>query len=180
MLDFDTIDIESLAMALADQGDGDHRWGLNPSTGEVQLWTSDFGLDGDESVDAEDLERTDLVLIDPVPSHVWYRHMADFAAGVQDPRAQAALERALDGRKPFRRFKDALHGRFPELLSDWHSHQRECERRVVLGWLADAGLISEETPRTSRPIEKSPQHAVVATDARTRHRSSTTSPDPAP
>ena len=47
MLELDAIDIEEITTALADQTDYEHRWLINPTTGEVAFWTSDLGVDGE-------------------------------------------------------------------------------------------------------------------------------------
>ena len=67
MLDLGRIDVEEIAAALADQTDYEHRWLIDPRTGQVALWTSDRGIDGENPVEIDEL---DLVLIDPLPSHV--------------------------------------------------------------------------------------------------------------
>jgi hypothetical protein len=41
MLDLSSLDLEEIAAALADQTDYEHRWLINPQTGQVVLWTSD-------------------------------------------------------------------------------------------------------------------------------------------
>jgi hypothetical protein len=46
MLDLDMIDVEEIATALADQTDYEHRWLIDPGTGEVVFWTRDTGIDG--------------------------------------------------------------------------------------------------------------------------------------
>ncbi len=51
--------------------------------------TSDTGIDGENPVDLDELE---LILIDPVPSSVWYPDMVAVADGVSD--------RAAGGREP--------------------------------------------------------------------------------
>ena len=81
MLDLDSIDIEEIATALADQTDYDHRWLIDPRTGEVVFWTSDTGIDGENPVEIDEL---DLIPIDPLPSYVWYQDMVDFADGISD------------------------------------------------------------------------------------------------
>jgi hypothetical protein len=53
--------------AETDQTDYDHRWLIDPESGNVAFWTSDTGLDGENPVDLEDV---DLTPIDPVPSYV--------------------------------------------------------------------------------------------------------------
>lgn len=40
MLDLTGLDIDEIAMALADQTDYDHRWLINPRSGRLVLWTS--------------------------------------------------------------------------------------------------------------------------------------------
>ena len=62
MHELDAIDVEEIATALADQTDYEHRWLIDPRTGEVAFWTSDTGIDGENPVELDEL---DLVLIDP-------------------------------------------------------------------------------------------------------------------
>ncbi|MEP7194070.1 MAG: hypothetical protein ABI903_14535 [Actinomycetota bacterium] len=92
MLELDAIDVEQIATALADQTDYEHRWLIDPRTGEVVFWTSDTGIDGENPVEIEEL---DLIVIDPLPSYVWYQDMVDSAEGISDraaadPRTPAA------------------------------------------------------------------------------------------
>jgi hypothetical protein len=71
MLDLSDVDLEELAMALEDQDNYDHCWLLDPRTGQLALWTSDLGIDGENPVEIDDL---DLVAIAPVPSYVRSLH----------------------------------------------------------------------------------------------------------
>jgi hypothetical protein len=71
MLDLSSLDLEEIAAALGDQTDYEHRWLINPQTGQVVFWTCDTGIDGQTPVDLDDL---DLIGIDPpvlrlVPGH---------------------------------------------------------------------------------------------------------------
>ena len=84
MLDLDAIDVEEIANALADQTDYEHRWLIDPRSGELAFWTSDLGIDGENPVELDEL---DLILIDPLPSYVWYQDMVDFAEGISDRTA---------------------------------------------------------------------------------------------
>ena len=68
VLDLSSIDLEEIANALADQTGCEHRWLINPGTGEIAFWTADTGIDGQTPVDLDEL---DLVVIDPLPSWVW-------------------------------------------------------------------------------------------------------------
>lgn len=81
MLELASLDLEDIATALADQSAHEHRWLVDPATGKIAFWTADGGIDGRNPVDIDDL---DLVGIDPLPSHVWYQDMADFAEGISD------------------------------------------------------------------------------------------------
>lgn len=140
MLDLDQLDVEQIATALADQTDYEHRWLIDPQTGDVVFWTSDTGIDGENPVEIDEL---DLVVIDALPSHVWFQDMADFAAGVSDDSVGQQLARALQGRGPFRRFKTQIYERHPELTPAWHAlRDRRAQRRAV-EWLLDQGLIEE-------------------------------------
>jgi hypothetical protein len=67
VLDVSSLDLDEIATALADQTDYDHRWLINPQTGEIVFWTSDIGIDGQTPVDLDELA---LVCIDPLPSWV--------------------------------------------------------------------------------------------------------------
>jgi hypothetical protein len=116
MLDLDDVDVDGIATALADQTDYEHRWLIDPRTGEVAFWTSDTGIDGENPVEIDDL---DLIPIDPLPSFVWYRDMVDFADGISDRVAGQRLTRSLDGRGAFRRFRNQLYEYHPDLISPW-------------------------------------------------------------
>jgi hypothetical protein len=140
MLDLGGIDVEEIATALADQMDYEHRWLFDPQTGQVAFWTSDTGIDGENPVELDEL---DLIRIDPIPSYVWYRDMEDFAAGVTDGAARRRLADALQGRGPFRRFKDQLYEHLPALIAPWHAFRDVRAQRRAVDWLLDQGLIDQ-------------------------------------
>ncbi len=140
MLELSGIDVEQIATALADQTDYEHRWLLDPRTGEVVFWTSDTGIDGQNPVELDEL---DLIPIDPIPTPVWYQDMADFADGVSDAAARRRLAGALQGRGPFRRFKSELHEHLPELISPWHALRDVRAQRRAVDWFLDQGLIDQ-------------------------------------
>jgi hypothetical protein len=142
MLDPNRLDLEEIATALEDQTDYEHRWLINPQNGDIALWTTDGGIDGNTPVDLDDL---DLVAIDPLPSHVWYQDMADFAETISDMTAGRRLTRAIQGRGAFRRFKNELHEEYPHLLPAWHAFRDVRARRRAVGWLGDHGLVDDKT-----------------------------------
>ncbi len=139
------IDVDEIATALADQTDYEHRWLLDPRTGQVAFWTSDTGIDGQNPVEIDEL---DLLPIDPIPSYVWYQDMADFAQVISDDAARRRLAAALDGRGAFRRFKNQLYEHFPELISPWHALRDVRAQRRAVDWLLDQGLIDENAAGT--------------------------------
>ena len=51
MLDLSSLDLEEIANALSDQTDYEHRWLINPQTGEIVFWTAETGIDGQTPVD---------------------------------------------------------------------------------------------------------------------------------
>ena len=140
MLDLDAIDVEEIANALADQTDYEHRWLIDPRTGEVAYWTSDTGIDGQNPVEVDEL---DLILIDPLPPSVWFQDMADFTDGISDAVARRQLTHALQGRGAFRRFKNQLYEHHPELISSWHALRDVRAQRRAVQWLLDQELIDD-------------------------------------
>jgi hypothetical protein len=131
VLDLSTLEVDEIATALSDQNDYDHKWLIDPQSGEIAFWTSDTGIDGENPVELDEL---DLVPIDPLPSYVWFQDMADFADGISDEVAQRRLARALDGKGAFRRFKNELYEEYPHLIAHWHGFRdARTKRRAVSG-----------------------------------------------
>jgi hypothetical protein len=129
-----------IANALADQTDYEHHWLINPETGEIAFWTADTGIDGQARVDLDEL---DPIVIQPLPSWIWYQDMADFADGITDERARRRLARAIQGKGAFRRFKDELHEEHPDLLPAWYAFRDTRASRRAVQWLADNSLIDD-------------------------------------
>jgi hypothetical protein len=140
VLDLTSLEVDEIATALSEQTDYEHRWLIDPRTGQVAFWTADTGIDGENPVDLDEL---DLIPIDPLPSHVWYQDMADFAEGISDDSAGRRLGRAISGRGAFRRFKDELYEEYPELLPAWHAFRDARATRRAVEWLVDHELIDD-------------------------------------
>ncbi|WP_345505677.1 UPF0158 family protein [Terrabacter aeriphilus] len=154
MLDLDAVDLEEIATALADQTDFEHRWLIDPRTGEMAFWTSDTGIDGENPVEIDEL---DLVVIDPLPPYAWYQDMADFADGISDRAASDSLHRALQGKGAFRRFKNELYQRHPDLISFWHAFRDARARVRAVQWLTDEALVDEESVREYERAHPDPE-----------------------
>ena len=101
------------------------------------FWTEDCGIDGHTPVEPDEL---DLVSIEPLPSYVWYRDMAEFAEGISDQRTGRSLARAIQGR-----FKDRLHEDYPHLLPAWHAFRAARAERRAVDWLIDNSLVDDDT-----------------------------------
>ncbi|MEV7230796.1 UPF0158 family protein [Polymorphospora sp. NPDC051019] len=162
MLKIADLDLDELVTALQSQDGYEQFWLIDPVTGEITFGSSDLDPD-------PDLDDCDLVRIDPLPSRVWYRDMADFTDGIADERAGDRLARAIQGRGAFRRFKDELHDEYPHLLQLWHGFSGRRAIRRAVEWLADNSLVDvadadrfladlpdldlSGTSRTARPTE---------------------------
>ncbi|MGA8046911.1 MAG: UPF0158 family protein [Dermatophilaceae bacterium] len=131
VLDLNAVDVDAIASALADQTDYEHRWLIDPGTGEVVFWTSDTG-DGENPVE---LDEPDLIDIDFLPSHVWYQDMVDFADGLSDDNARRRLGASLQGKGAFRRFRGQLYDGHPHLASVWHAFRDARAHRRAVEWL---------------------------------------------
>ena len=140
VLELSGVDVEEIATALADQTDYEHRWLIDPRTGQVALWTSDTGIDGENPVEIDEL---DLMVIDPLPAHVWFQDMADFADGISDGATGRRLAESLQGRGAFRRFKNHVYEHHPDLISAWHALRDVRAQRRAVEWLRDQGLIDD-------------------------------------
>jgi hypothetical protein len=144
VLDLGEVDIEEIATALADQTDFEHRWLVDPRTGQVAFWTTDTGIDGENPVE---IDEPDLTLIDPLPSYVWFQDMADFAEGISNRTAGRRLSESLHGRSTFRRFKNLIYEDYSELIAPWHALRDVRGQRRAVDWLSEQGLIHDEVSR---------------------------------
>ena len=140
MFKLTSLDLDEIATALADQESYEHRWLIDPRTGQIAFWTADCGIDGQNPVDLDEL---DLVCIDPLPSYVWYQDMADFAGGISDEQAGRRLGRAIQGRGAFRHFKAELNDEYPGLLPAWYAFRDTRAQRRAVEWLVDNGLVGQ-------------------------------------
>ncbi|RZT89217.1 nucleotidyltransferase-like protein [Pseudonocardia sediminis] len=128
MLDPARVDLGQLARALDDRTPGT-RWFLHPTRGEITAHTGDDDPSG-------------WVEIDSTTSGDSYRDMSEFTRGVHDRRAAGLLDRAIDGRGAFRRFKNTLF-EFPEVRDQWYRFRDARSRRRAVDWLAANDLISD-------------------------------------
>ena len=127
------IDAEELVMALDDH-DALVTWHLDRESGELlRISEALFGDEDQELGMRIDAEPARYLFIEALPSAFGYRLMSEFTGTVEDSTARAALERALNGRRPFRAFKDTLF-EFPPVRDDWFRfhHERMLEEARLL------------------------------------------------
>ncbi len=141
MLDVASVDLSDLAEALQDHSH-EHSWWFDPKIGAVELWSDCVR----EELGEDHPEERGLVAIEPLESSEAWQDMADFAATVPDPEIRRRLERAIEGRGAFRRFKDELLDQ-PELREAWFALADARMERRALQWLADEGMVDAAAAR---------------------------------
>ena len=143
VLELNDFDLEEIATALADQECYEHRWLIDPRSGNIVFWSADTGIDGRNRIDLDDLDP-DLVAIDPLPSWIGYQDMASFTETISGEQARQRLARAIQGKGAFRRFKNELQDRYPDLLPAWYAFRDARARHRAVRWLADHELLGDE------------------------------------
>jgi hypothetical protein len=131
---------------------------LDLESGEVVAVNPDLWM----STDPEHQEMESMAddprfrAIDPVDSGEAWRWMDAFVYQLPDGRARAELERAIQGSRPFRRFKDAL-SQYPELRQEWFRSQEERLLEYARAWLEGEEIEAEIELAPSNPTLRSVQ-----------------------
>ena len=109
-------------------------WYLDRETGQVLL-------DHEDSENLPEGFEDDprYISIQQLPSHQAYEAIRNFVDGLPEGRAADALQRALEGRKPFRHFKDTLLD-YPEIREAWFQFEHEAQLRMAAEWCRDYGI----------------------------------------
>ncbi len=142
-----TIRADELIMAFEDYGTELQHF-FDRQTGEVLSLL-------EEDMDEEDRERLDAdperyLLIEPVPSSVGYGIMSDFVAILPEGKIPRELERALQQRHPFRRFKDVLLN-YPAVREAWLLFHEQAFMKIINEWLDDHGVEATLVPCQAQP-----------------------------
>ena len=87
-----------------------------------------------------------FVRIERPETQVEFGWMEQFAATIADERVAARLRQALGGARPFRRFKDTLHGAGKHVLERWYAFSRVQRRRAIVAWLEEHDVEVGEAP----------------------------------
>lgn len=86
-----------------------------------------------------DGEGTQFLRVPDDESYRAFEDMEDFVATVQVPGFVEQASRALEGRRPFRRFRDVLGG-YPEIRERWFAFQSTRLRKRIRDWLEEEGV----------------------------------------
>ena len=170
------IDVQELEEAL-DNAFPEHHFFLDLETGRIVLLTDETsraleelyaelpaGADVEEAIrqrDMPDWQREEVCLadqvetgygtrfirIEPSDSRSGYRDMEEFIATVQDAYLQERLGRAINGRHPFRSFKEVLDS-YPHERERWFEFKDVQVHQHALEWLADHGIEPVLKPAT--------------------------------
>lgn len=136
MLSIQAIDMDMLITAMEISDTFEAQWWLDPTSGQVEM----TGQDVDDSLPEDELEEHGAVPIPPVDSHRGYRDMKDFIATLDDEQVRAVLSHALDGKRPFRHFKDAVYT-YPKVRDGWYAFHQKRMRHHAITWLLAEGLV---------------------------------------
>lgn len=136
------IDAEDLIMALEDHSyEVAHFLDLN--TGEVLPVFMEMDFDENDEVKEQiDADPFRYRRIEPLPSSMAFNVMADFVETLPDSKASRHLANALQKRRPFRNFKDALLY-YPELREEWFRFHDQQFMQLADEWLKDEGIEAE-------------------------------------
>lgn len=154
------VDLGDIAMAMGDADRSMNDYFLDTETGKLHAIpiellddSEDGGIDVEGLPDwmRDDVPVAKAVMADDpryerVPevfSNEAYRVMEGFVLQLDEEGPRRALESALAGGRPFRRFKDALAG-FPEIRKRWFEYEAERKREWALEWLGDLGIEPEQ------------------------------------
>ncbi|OQB98663.1 MAG: hypothetical protein BWX80_03939 [Candidatus Hydrogenedentes bacterium ADurb.Bin101] len=137
-MDTSKLDMEEITAALEDHS-GMAIYYLDREIGNVMPLAEYDHIDGDEALREQiDENPSRYIMIDPIPSRDSFRFMEEFVESLPDGEDKRILERALEWRKPFSNFKNALYD-MPEIRERWFVFKNECMRRYILEWIKDIG-----------------------------------------
>jgi hypothetical protein len=129
--------LEEIYEAAPDE-ESDEEFDLESSLEQLDLpdWQKDALREAGE---VEEGYGDRYISIPQVDSAEAYGDMEEFISTVTNERLQARLWQAIDGKRPFRRFKDAL-AEYPTERERWFRFEDVRTRQRVLEWLEDEGI----------------------------------------
>lgn len=145
----DKFDIEQLIWAMSSPDD---EFRLNIATGEIRASPSGEPLDDEDGW---------VYVTDVVGDHDLHDMLA-FAEQIDDRRVREEIRRALDGRRPFRAFRDIVCHHPTEIGRLWSPFQEARRTPRVIAWLEDVGAIDDDEARTRLAAAKAALEQVNA------------------
>ncbi|MBI3014893.1 MAG: hypothetical protein HYY65_07530 [Candidatus Tectomicrobia bacterium] len=146
------INWDDLEMALTMHMDESTAY-LDLRTGQVEIVGVSSFEDEREGLSEEEMDAglagKYLVAIEPLPSYVEYRWMAEFTDSVSDPQLGELLQVAIQGRGAFGRFKRVLSDR-PAERERWFTLRNQRMLEVMQDWFADHDI----EPTTEPPARQ--------------------------
>lgn len=111
----------------------------------VDLFTGEtVSPDVDDDISHEDVENEQRYFyIEPITSDEGYEIMQDFAASEESDETRAHMFDALERRKPFRNFKNALAD-YPDLEKKFYAYKDSRLKEILRNRLAERGYELEE------------------------------------
>ena len=125
------IDAQEIVLALEDHDLRQQHY-LDRESGEVVSFHEDDADEDEWQVLDRDPER--YLRIEPMASADSYEVMRSFVGTLPRGRAQAELMLTLDGRKPFRRFKETLL-KYPTVREAWFDFHEQAVVALFQAWL---------------------------------------------
>jgi hypothetical protein len=146
-LGLETGEVVMTTAEVRDQLEEIHETYGDPESGAVdwpkvlpELDLADWEKESIQEADAIESNQDERYLAIPqVGSREGYNEMAEFIETVSDPAMASELERAIQGKGAFRRFKDVLL-KYPQERERWFQFQNERTRQRVLDWLESEGI----------------------------------------
>ncbi|MEY9971819.1 hypothetical protein ABH966_002192 [Lysinibacillus sp. RC46] len=132
--------LDELVDIFLNGNDNDISYVLNRRTGEVLLDAPEF-ITGEPEIDWDDEEvAVDLVMIPNVSSSEMYDVMVSFAKKQSDPITMHLIN-VLNGRKPFRIFKEKINELSIE--NHWYQFEQDYAMSRMTEWLKEFSEIED-------------------------------------
>ena len=129
-----TVFVEDIATAL-DESFNDWQQFLNIQTGEIEVLSNDRLLDTDEELAKKIDTSNDYIKLPSQYDLNQYQIMENFADNVNDVRIAKKLWIALNGRKPFRHFKDTIN--YLGIAQDYYKFRFQAYLDIAVEWCED-------------------------------------------
>lgn len=159
-LPLEKVDLRELGESLND-GSCEMAHYFDPSTGEVVMADAYGEVLGADN-NPVDLEEVDWLPIERISAQKAYEDMERFTAAVGDARLRLQLQRDLEGRGAFRRFRQRIYDIPEEFGRDWNEYSQTCSGLRGLDWLEERNLVAGQEISAERTRLRGLASAVLA------------------